>query len=95
MNTKHMDIHTVAGLARIALSPEEAAIFNDQLDRVLEHIAQLERVNVEGVEPTAHANPVFNITREDEPVPGLDREAALGLAPQQAHHLILVPKVIE
>jgi len=95
MSAAHIDIHTVADLARIALSPEEIATFSQQLDRVLGHIAQLERVNIEGVEPTAHASPVFNVVREDEPRAGFSREDALGLAPRQASKLFIVPKVIE
>lgn len=90
-----MDIQTVAGLARLELTAEEAATFSAQLDRVLEHIAKLDQVPLEGVEPTAHASPIFNVTRQDVAQAGLDRQEALALAPRQAAHLFLVPKVIE
>jgi aspartyl-tRNA(Asn)/glutamyl-tRNA(Gln) amidotransferase subunit C len=47
------------------------------------------------VEPTAHANPVFNVLREDVSQPGLLREAALANAPHSANNLVVVTKVIE
>jgi Asp-tRNA(Asn)/Glu-tRNA(Gln) amidotransferase C subunit len=38
---------------------------------------------------------VFNIVREDVPVEGLGRKEVLDLAPRTAHHLVVLPKVIE
>ena len=48
-----------------------------------------------GVEPTAHASPVFNVWREDVPQPGLTVDAALRNAPAQRQHMVVVPKVVE
>ena len=95
MSDSVLDVESVAHLARIALTPEETRAFADQIGRILEHIELLRRVDVSAVEPTAHANPVFNVLREDVPVEGLERDSALALAPRQAHHLIMVPKVVE
>ncbi len=95
MSAPNLDVTAVARLARISLTPEEAATFGAQLGKILEHIELLNRVDVSSVEPTAHASPVFNVLRKDEPQPGLDRAAALALAPRQAHNLILVPKVLD
>ena len=47
-----MDVNQVANLARLALSPEEAARFQSQLDHILKHIEQLNAVDVSGIEPT-------------------------------------------
>jgi Asp-tRNA(Asn)/Glu-tRNA(Gln) amidotransferase C subunit len=44
---------------------------------VLHHIAQLEKVEVAGIEPMAHAAPVFNVWAEDVAQPGLPVELAL------------------
>ena len=90
-----MDVRAVAKLARLELSDEEAATFGGQLERILGHIAQLEKADISGVEPTAHANPVFNVLRDDEPITGLDRTHYLPLAPRSANHLVIVPKVVE
>ncbi|MDP2138596.1 MAG: Asp-tRNA(Asn)/Glu-tRNA(Gln) amidotransferase subunit GatC [Candidatus Didemnitutus sp.] len=90
-----LNIDYVAHLARLALTPAEKARFATQLGDVLHHIEQLAKVNVEGVEPTAHAFPVENIWQEDVACPGLPVELALRNAPTQRDHLISVPKVVE
>lgn len=95
MAAPNLNVEEVARLARLALTPEEIATYQSQLGRVLEHIEQLSRANIEGIEPTAHANPVFNVIREDEPAESLPRAAFLDLAPRAANNLLVVPKVIE
>ncbi len=95
MSAPTLDVQAVARLARLSLTPEETRTFGEQLGRVLEHIELLGKVDISGVEPTAHANPVFNVLRADEPLAGLEREAVLDLAPRSANHLVILPKVIE
>lgn len=91
----HVDIDYVAGLARIRLTPEEKEKFSNQLEDVLEHFARLQEVDVEGIEPTAHAFPSFNIWQEDEPGKVFSPEEALRNAPTQRSNQIVVPKVVE
>jgi len=91
----HIDIDYVANLARIALSDEERALFSGQLEEILEYIEQLKKVDVEGVEPTAHAFSVTNVWREDVARPGLTPEEALSNAPEARDGMYVVPKVIE
>jgi aspartyl-tRNA(Asn)/glutamyl-tRNA(Gln) amidotransferase subunit C len=90
-----LNIDHVANLARLALTPGEKAKFAQQLADVLHHIEQLKKVDVSGVEPTAHAAPVFNVWADDVARPGLPVELALKNAPAQRDHMIVVPKVVE
>ncbi len=90
-----LNIDRVAKLARLALTPEEKATFAQQLGDVLHHIEQLGKVDVTGVEPTAHAFAVTNVWAEDVARPGLPVEQALRNAPAQRDHMIVVPKVVE
>lgn len=55
--TPSMDIDYVSNLTRIELSPEEKEKFQGQLGDVLKYFEKLQEVDVEGVEPTAHAFP--------------------------------------
>jgi len=91
----HIDIDHLATLSRLALTPEEKAKFSAQLGDILGHIEQLKQVNVDGVEPTAHATPIFNVLQPDEARPGLSVEQALRNAPAQRDHMVLVPRVVE
>ena len=90
-----IDVAHVAKLARLNLTEEETKLFQVQLGRVLEYAEKLREPNISQVESAAHAVPVSNIFREDEPRPGLTAEEALGNAPRQANGLFIVTKVVE
>lgn len=95
MSAPQLNIEHVAKLARLALTPEEKVRFSQQLGDVLHHIEQLAKVDVTGVEPTAHAFAVHNVWQDDVPQPGLPVELALKNAPAQRDNMIVVPKVVE
>lgn len=90
-----LNIDYVAQLARLALTPVEKATFAAQLGNVLHHIEQLAKVDVSGIEPTAHAFPVENVWDADVARPGLAVADALRNAPAQRENMISVPKVVE
>jgi len=85
----------VANLARISLTAEEKERFAAQIGDVLTYIAQLNEVDVTGVEPTAHAFPVVNVWATDIPQPGLSVEDALRNAPEKRDDMFVVPRVVE
>lgn len=95
MAAPDLDVAYVARLARLELNPEEAALFQKQLAGVLEHVARLNEVPIEGVEPSAHVFPMFDVLRDDEVRPSLTTEEALRNAPRTANNLFIVPKVME
>lgn len=90
-----LDIDYVANLARLALTEAEKGRFARQLGDILHYVEKLKQVDVTGVEPMAHAAPVFNVWAADVAQPGLPVEAALRNAPAQRDHLVVVPKVVE
>ena len=94
-NESDLDVANVARLARLNLSDEETRLFQSQLGQVLEHVAKLREIDVSNVEVTAHAIPVFNVFREDEPRDWFSAEEALSNAPQKANGLFIVTKVVE
>ena len=90
-----IDVAHVAKLARLNLTEEETKLFQAQLGRVLEYAEKLREPDTSQVEPAAHAVPIFNIFREDEPRAALTAEEALSNAPRQANDLFIVTKVVE
>jgi aspartyl-tRNA(Asn)/glutamyl-tRNA(Gln) amidotransferase subunit C len=90
-----IDVKYVAHLARLSLTLEEEQQIGAQLGSVLGYIEKLKEVDVTGVEPTAHAFPMVNVTRPDEVRPSMDHADALGNAPAQAKGLFVVPKIVE
>ena len=90
-----LDVDYVANLARIELSDQEKDKFSSQLGDVLKYFDKLNAVEVDGVEPTAHAFPRHNVWDEDQSKPGFSSEEALMNAPEKRQDQVVVPKVIE
>jgi aspartyl-tRNA(Asn)/glutamyl-tRNA(Gln) amidotransferase subunit C len=95
MAAPEIDIKYVAHLARLHLTPDEEIKLGAQLDGILGYIEKLKELDVTGVEPTAHAVPMVNVTRADEIRPSLPHDDALRNAPAQANGLFIVPKIVE
>lgn len=95
MSNVDIDVKYVAHLARLSLSPEEEQKIGAQLGNILSYIEKLKEVDVSGVEPTAHAFPLVNVTRADEIRPSISSEDALRNAPAHANGLFMVPKIVE
>ena len=94
-DTSDLDVAYVAKLARLNLTGEETRLFQKQLSDVLKYAAELREVDVSHVEAAAHAIPVFNVFREDDPRDCFTAEQALSNAPHQANNLFIVTKVVE
>ena len=93
--SSELDVGYVAQLARVNLTAEETQLFQKQLGDVLKYADKLREVDVSQVEAAAHAIPVFNVFREDEPRDWFTTEEALSNAPRKANNLFIVTKVVE
>jgi aspartyl-tRNA(Asn)/glutamyl-tRNA(Gln) amidotransferase subunit C len=89
------EVQHVARLARLHLTDDEAERMREQLDAILAYIDKLRELDVEGVEPTAHAVPLVNVMRDDALAPCLPQERALANAPDRAGEFFRVPRIIE
>ena len=88
------DVQKVAKLARLRLTDDELERFTGQLAAVLEHAADLETLDLDGVEPMAHPVPLTNVLRADEPGAPLDRDEVLASAPAAEDGQFRVPPVL-
>jgi aspartyl-tRNA(Asn)/glutamyl-tRNA(Gln) amidotransferase subunit C len=89
------EVRRIAALARLALSPEEERTFAGQLSAILDHVRQLEELDVSGVEPMTHALAEAPALREDAVAPSLPPEEALAAAPAREGTAFKVPRIIE
>ena len=89
-------IASIATLARLDLTAEEAPVYQESLSRILEFVGALERADTTNVTPMAHPLPgLTQRLRADEVREGDDHERYQLNAPLTAAGLYLVPKVIE
>ena len=95
MEKTDIDIAYVANLARLEIAPERAAQLQKELESIVGYIAELGEVDVEGVEPTAHAAALSNVWREDVVREPADRTLLLANAPALMNEdVIRVPQVL-
>lgn len=84
----------VAKLSRLAIPDAKVGYFAGQLGAILGYISKLSEVNIDGVEPMAHASGLVNVLREDEVRPSLPVEVVLANAPDSDPPYFKVPKVL-
>ncbi|MCA8911058.1 MAG: Asp-tRNA(Asn)/Glu-tRNA(Gln) amidotransferase subunit GatC [Planctomycetes bacterium] len=88
-------VRHVMQLARLQLSDAEIARFAGDLSSITDYIAQLSKVDVDGVPATVHPVADRNLWREDEVAPGFKRELATGNAPESEQNFFKVPPAID
>ena len=94
MKISREEVRHVARLARLDLKEAVVDTMAGQLAGILEYMDTLNRVDTEGIAPTAHAVSLTTPLRADERRPHLDREAALANAPEKDDESFIVPKII-
>ncbi|MFA7231029.1 MAG: Asp-tRNA(Asn)/Glu-tRNA(Gln) amidotransferase subunit GatC [Victivallaceae bacterium] len=96
MGAEHnIDVSYVAGLARLEIEPAAMKRLQQDMEAIVDYIEQLKELDVEGIEPTAHAMPLANVWREDVAGETFKRETMLANAPGTVDdELLKVPQVL-
>lgn len=89
------EVRRIARLARLALADDEVERMARDLAAILDYVAQIEAVDVAGVEGTSHAVPLPGPFREDAARDAGVRCEALAAAPREEEGLFAVPKIVE
>jgi aspartyl-tRNA(Asn)/glutamyl-tRNA(Gln) amidotransferase subunit C len=88
------DVAKVARLARLSLSPHELELATAQLSDVLAHFADIDALDLDGVQPMTHPAAIANVMRDDVVIDGLDRDEVLAAAPDTESGRFRVPPII-
>lgn len=88
------EVAKVAALAKLRLSEEELELFTQQLSDILDHAADIEALDLEGLDPLVHAVELTNVFRADEVGPTLDRDEVLAQAPSAEDGQFRVPQIL-
>ncbi len=83
----------VARLARLALTEAEMERMQHELSAILEYVDQVQELELESVEPTTHAIPLENVSRDDVVAASIPVELALREAPEVLGDGFAVPRM--
>ncbi|MCW6510070.1 Asp-tRNA(Asn)/Glu-tRNA(Gln) amidotransferase subunit GatC [Lichenifustis flavocetrariae] len=95
MSVDQATVRRIATLARIAVSEDEVPHLQGELNAILAFVAELDEVDVSGVEPMTSVTPMALPLRADVVTAGGIAEAVLRNAPMSEDGYFVVPKVIE
>jgi aspartyl-tRNA(Asn)/glutamyl-tRNA(Gln) amidotransferase subunit C len=76
------EVDHIAELARLSLSDDEKALYQEQLSAILEYAERLQALDTSAIPPTATVLPLRSVMRADEPHDSLSRDTVLANAPQ-------------
>jgi aspartyl-tRNA(Asn)/glutamyl-tRNA(Gln) amidotransferase subunit C len=94
MDVTRADVLRCAQLAHLNLDEAEIEPLRRDLAEILSHAQSLDRLDLEGVEPTTHGLDLPLPRRADEPRPGLTPDQALANAPETDRGYFVVPRVL-
>lgn len=90
------EVKHIAKLANLPLRDTELKKFTVQLDQLINYnISLLDKVQTDGVEPTAHVSGAENVLRDDEVEPGLAEPEALQNAKDTHNGFFKVKAILE
>ena len=89
------EVKKVAQLARLELNESEIQKHAEQLEKILEYIKQLEKIDTDDVPCTTRAIEVINVFRKDVQKISECSQELLELGPSREDQYYKVPKIID
>lgn len=88
------DIKKIAHLARLSVDDGELKKLSEDLNSILGYVEQLQKINVDGIDPLSHVHGITNVFREDEQGPMLTLEEVQQNAPETLGRFFKVPLTV-
>ena len=88
------EVKKVAHLARLELNENEINNHAEQLEKILEYIKQLQKIDTNDVPCTTRAIEVINVFRKDQKQNSDCNEEILDLGPSREDKYFKVPKIL-
>ena len=95
MKISQDEIKKIAFLSRLEVQEDKMDNVAKELSDILTYVEDLNELDLDGVEPMAHAVPLHNVFREDAVKPSLDHDLALSNAPEREDGYFKVPRVVQ
>lgn len=95
MTLSEKEVRDIAEYARIGMDDAELAAMTVDLNSIIETLAPITRMDLEGVEPTFHPiGTLSNVMREDVVVEGFDRDTALENSDSVSDGCFEIPSIL-
>jgi aspartyl-tRNA(Asn)/glutamyl-tRNA(Gln) amidotransferase subunit C len=95
MSVDRATVRRIAHLARIAISEDEEARLEHELNGILDFVAQLDEIDTSAVEPMTRVAAMTMKKRKDAVTDGFCADDILKNAPKVDDHYFVVPKIVE
>lgn len=95
MKLSMAEVEHIAELAKLGLTGEEKATFQEQLSAILEYADRLNQVDTSAIPPTPTVLPLRNVMREDAVKPSLPAEDVLANAPAATEGCFQVKVILD
>ena len=95
MKLSREEVLHIAALAKVGVTDEDVEKFREQLSNIIDNFAVLQKVDTNGVAPTAQSIVLQNVIMPDEVRPSLPADAVLSNAPQKEGDFFKVKIVLE
>ena len=87
-------IDYIGALSRLKLQDEEKESAKEEMEKIINYMDILNKLDTDGIEAMSHAFPVKNVFREDVVMPSTDREIITSNAPKSKDGCFVVPKTV-
>jgi aspartyl-tRNA(Asn)/glutamyl-tRNA(Gln) amidotransferase subunit C len=95
MKLSREEVLHIAALAKVGVTDEDVEKFREQLSNILENFEALQKVDTNGVTPTAQSIALQNVIMADEVRPSIPTDDVLGNAPQREGDFFKVKIILE
>lgn len=95
MQLSLQEVEHIAKLARLELTDEEKARYREQLSAILDHVAQLQKLDTASIPPMTAVFGASSPLRTDRSRPSLDTQTLLENAPAHEQEQFKIPPVFE
>lgn len=89
------DVAHLANLARITIPDEQLDHYAQQLDAILDAVAQVSQVVADDVPAMSHPIPMTNVFRQDTPFNSFSQQDALAGGPAVEDGRFRVPRILD
>ena len=94
-NITPQQVRHVAHLSRLKLGPGELEHYQRDLSSILDYVDQINELDTDDVEPTAHPLSIHTVTGADDIAASYDPNRALQNAPCRQGSFFVVPRVLD